>query len=91
MALLEPTNLLLLACALIYLWIGEASEAGILLLFVALISGLDAWQQRRSRRALEELARLAAPAVRVEREGQIVRLAAEHLQPGDCLLLEEGL
>ena len=53
MALLEPTNLLLLACALIYLWIGEASEAGILLLFVALISGLDAWQQRRSRRALE--------------------------------------
>ena len=90
MALLEPTNLLLLACALIYLWIGEASEAGILLLFVALISGLDAWQQRRSRRALEELARLAAPAVRVDRGGQIVRLAAEHLQPGDCLLLEEG-
>ena len=42
MALLEPTNLLLLACALIYLWAGEASEAGILLLFVALV-GVGLW------------------------------------------------
>ncbi|MEY3767032.1 MAG: hypothetical protein RLZZ11_99 [Cyanobacteriota bacterium] len=90
MVVLEPTNLLLLACGLLYLWIGEPAEALILLLFVALISALDAWQQRRSRRALEELARLAAPAVRVERQGRILDLAAEQVQVGDALLLEEG-
>ena len=50
--MLEPTNLLLLACALIYGLIGEPQEAAILLVFVAGISLLDAWQQRRSRRAL---------------------------------------
>jgi len=51
-AVLEPTNLLLLACALIYGLIGEPQEAAILLVFVAGISLLDAWQQHRSRRAL---------------------------------------
>ena len=90
MALLEPTNLLLLACGVIYLWIGEPAEALILLLFVLLISALDAWQQRRSRRALEELARLAAPAVRVERQGRLLSLPAEQVDVGDVLLLEEG-
>ena len=44
---MEPTNLLLLACALIDLWIGEPAEAVILLVFVAAISGLDALQHRR--------------------------------------------
>jgi cation transport ATPase len=66
---LEPTNLLLLACALIYGLIGEPQEAAILLVFVAGISLLDAWQQRRSRRALAELARLSAPLAHVRRDG----------------------
>ena len=51
MALLEPTNLLLLACALLYGLLGEPGEAAILLVFVLAIAALDAWQQRRSRRA----------------------------------------
>ena len=90
MVLLEPTNLLLLACALIYLWIGEAAEAVILLVFVAAISGLDALQQGRSRRALSELARLAAPAVRLQRQGQELSLPPDQVQCGDLLRLEEG-
>ncbi|MEY3464107.1 MAG: hypothetical protein RLZZ468_1885, partial [Cyanobacteriota bacterium] len=56
--MLEPTNLLLLACALIYGVIGAGQEAAILLVFVAAISLLDALQQHRSQRALAELARL---------------------------------
>ena len=88
--MLEPTNLLLLACALIYLWIGEQAEAAILLVFVAAISGLDALQQRRSRRALAELARLAAPAVRLRREGRELSLPPDQVQCGDLLRLEEG-
>lgn len=56
-SVLEPTNLLLLACALIDGLLGEGEEAAILLVSVAAISLLDALQQRRSRRALAELAR----------------------------------
>ena len=90
MAFLEPTNLLLLAGALIYLWIGEPAEAAILLLFVAAISGLDTWQQHRSRRALAELARLAAPAVRLRRGEEELRLPPDQVRCGDLLRLEEG-
>ncbi|MFN9628893.1 MAG: cation-translocating P-type ATPase [Cyanobacteriota bacterium] len=89
-ALLEPTNLLLLACALLYALIGERSEAGILLLFVAGISLLDAVQQRRSQRALAELARLSAPRARVWRDGQELELLPEAVVPGDQLRLVEG-
>lgn len=88
--MLEPTNLLLLACALIYGLIGEPQEAAILLLFVAGISLLDAWQQRRSRRALAELARLSAPRAHVRRNGADLELPPELLRPGDRLRLEEG-
>ena len=89
-ALLEPTNLLLLACALLYGLIGAWHEALVLLLFVAAISGLDAWQQRRSNRALAELARLSAPLARVQRDGVELALPPEQLWPGDALRLEEG-
>jgi Ca2+-transporting ATPase len=89
-ALLEPTNLLLLACALIYAFIGEGGEAMVLLLFVAGICLLDGMQQRRSQRALAELARLNAPRARVVRAGQELDLPPERILPGDELRLEEG-
>ena len=82
---LEPTNLLLLACARIYALIGEPQEAEILLVFVAAISLLDAWQQHRSRRALAELARLSAPRAHVRRDGVELELPPEQLQLGDQL------
>jgi len=88
--LFEPTNLLLLSCALIYGLIGEPAEAVILLAFVVGISLLDAIQQQRSNRALAELARLSAPLAHVRRAGVDLAIAADQLQLGDLLRLEEG-
>ncbi len=90
MSWLEPTNLLLLACALIYGLIGEWVDGGILLVFVLGISLLDAVQQQRSNHALAELARLSAPRAHVRREGQELDLPAEQVRVGDLLRLEEG-
>ena len=55
MSFLEPTNLLLLACALLYGLMGE---------------WIDAVQQQRSSHTLAELARLSAPRAHVRRDGQ---------------------
>ena len=88
--MLEPTNLLLLACAVIYGLIGEPQEAAILLVFVAGISLLDGWQQHRSKRALAELARLSTPLAHLRRDGVELELPPEQLRPGDQLRLEEG-
>ncbi|MCX5931713.1 MAG: HAD-IC family P-type ATPase, partial [Cyanobacteria bacterium] len=90
MSWLEPTNLLLLACALIYGVIGEWVDGGILLVFVLGISLLDAVQQQRSNRALAELAGLSAPRAHVRRDGQELDLPAEQVRVGDLLRLEEG-
>ncbi len=90
MSWLEPTNLLLLACALIYGLIGEWVDGGILLVFVVVISLLDAVQQQRSNRALAELARLSAPRAHVRRAGEDLELPAEQVRLGDRLRLEEG-
>jgi len=90
MALLEPTNLLLLACARVYGLIGEGSDAAVLLVFVVAISLLDLVQQQRSGRALRELARLSAPRARVRRGGVDLDLQADQARSGDLLRLEQG-
>ena len=90
MGLLEPTNLLLLACALIYGLVGEPLDGAILLVFGAAISLLDALQHQRSNRALAELARLSAPKAHGRRAGVALELAADQLERGDLLRLEEG-
>jgi len=90
MALLEPTNLILLACALVYGLIGEPADGAVLLVFVLAIVLLDVLQRRRSDRALAELARLSAPRARVCRDGEELELAAEEVRLGDRLRLEEG-
>ena len=89
-ALLEPTNLLLLACALIYGLIGDGFDALVLLGFVGFITLLDGLQQRRSARALAALAALSAPRARVRRGGQDLEIAADQVVVGDRLLLDEG-
>lgn len=88
--MLEPTNLLLLACAAIYGLIGEPTDGLVLLAFVAFISLLDGVQQQRSRRALAALAALSAPLARVRRHGDELLLPVEQVQVGDRLLLDEG-
>lgn len=90
MSWLEPTNLLLLACALLYGLMGEWIDAAILLAFVLGISLLDAVQQQRSNHALAELARLSAPRAHVRRDGQDLELATDQVRLGDLLRLEEG-
>jgi len=87
---LEPTNLLLLGCSLIYGLIGEPVDGAILLIFVGVIAGLDALQQTRSQRALAELARLSAPRAHVRRGGAVIEVPAEAVRVGDALRLEEG-
>jgi len=91
MALLEPTNLLLLACALVYALIGEPADGAVLLVFVLAIVVLDGLQRHRSDRALAELARLSATRARVRRGDVDLDLGADEVRLGDRLLEGVGL
>ncbi|MCE4556748.1 cation-translocating P-type ATPase [Roseateles cellulosilyticus] len=88
--LTEPMFLMLLGAAGLYLVVGDLGE-GLLLAFFAVVTvGLVIVQDRRSEHALDALRGLAAPQVRVLREGRAQRLPARELVPGDLMLLAEG-
>ncbi|WBY01663.1 HAD-IC family P-type ATPase [Ramlibacter tataouinensis] len=86
----EPMFLLLLAAAGLYLLIGEPADGLLLAFFACMTVGLVLWQRRRSDRALASLRSLAAPLARVLRDGQVSRVPAVELVPGDWILLAEG-
>ena len=86
----EPMFLLLLVAAGLYLVMGDRAEGALLGFFAVVTVGLVVFQERRSQRALDALRALAAPQARLWRAGQLVRLAAADLVPGDLVLLDEG-
>jgi P-type Ca2+ transporter type 2C len=88
--LAEPMFLLLLVAAGLYLVMGDRAEGALLGFFAVVTVGLVVFQERRSQRALDALRVLAAPQARAWRAGQVVRLPAAELVPGDLVLLDEG-
>ncbi len=86
----EPMFLLLVACGVIYLILGDVREALMLLGFVFVVLGITFYQERKTERALEALRDLSSPRAQVIREGQQKRIAGREVVRGDILILREG-
>ncbi len=86
----EPMFLLLVACGVVYLFLGEPKEALMLLGFVFVVMGITIVQERRTERALEALRDLSSPRALVIRDGQQQRIAGREVVRGDIIILVEG-
>jgi len=86
----EPMLLLLVAAAVIYLFLGDVREAFVLLASVSVVSGITLYQERRSERALEALRDLSSPRALVIRDGAERRIAGREVVRGDLVILAEG-
>lgn len=86
----EPMFLLLVAAGIIYFLLGQRSEAWFMLGAIVLVSAISLYQDHRSRRALEALARFAEAKARVIRNNAVVELTAEELVVGDLAVVSEG-
>jgi P-type Ca2+ transporter type 2C len=86
----EPMFLLLLGAGAVYLAMGDAHEALVLLGFVIIIMALTVLQERRTDNALEKLRDLSSPRARVLRGGQTLRIPGREVVREDVLLLAEG-
>ena len=86
----EPMFLLLLGAGGIYLAMGDAHEALILLGFVVVIMAITVLQERRTDNALTALRDLSSPRALVLRGGAPVRIAGREVVREDLLLLAEG-
>lgn len=86
----EPMFMLLLAAGMIYLLLGSAGDAALLLAFVLLAMSITIYQERKTERVLEALRDLSSPRALVIRDGEYVRIPGRDVVVGDLLVLEEG-
>jgi Ca2+-transporting ATPase len=86
----EPMFLLLVACGVVYLVLGEPKEALMLLGFVFVIMGITIVQERRTERALDALRDLSSPRALVIRDGQRRRIAGREVVRGEMIIISEG-
>ena len=88
--LTEPMFALLLGSGVIYLLLGDALEALLLLLFASLSVGIAVMQEARSERMLDALRDLTSPRALVIRDGERRRIAGREVVRGDLVVLSEG-
>ena len=86
----EPMFLMLIACGLLYLVLGDSEEALMLLGFVFVIIGITFYQEQKTERALEALRDLSSPRALVIRDGKQQRIAGREVVRDDIVLIGEG-
>ena len=86
----EPMLAMLLGGGLIYLLLGDAREAVILLVFACLSVLITVVQEARTERVLEALRDLTSPRALVVRDGVARRIAGRDVVRGDIIMLGEG-
>ena len=86
----EPMFLMLVAAGLLYLLMGEPTDAVMLLFFVFVVMGITIVQERRTEHALDALRDLSSPRALVIRDGERRRIAGRDVVRGDLVVLAEG-
>jgi P-type Ca2+ transporter type 2C len=86
----EPMLALLLGAGVIYMALGDATEALVLLGFACLSIIITVAQEARAERALDALRDLTSPRALVIRDGQHRRIPGREVVRGDLVLLGEG-
>ena len=86
----EPMFLLLIACATVYVFLGDKAEAAMLSSAVFVVVGITFFQERKTERTLEALRDLSSPRALVIRGGEQKRIAGREVVVGDLLVLAEG-
>lgn len=86
----EPMLLLLISVTVIYVLVGNYSEALFMLGAIIAVSGISFYQDNRSKKALEALEKLNEPLSTVIRNSKVVQIPTHEIAVGDLCIIEEG-
>ena len=86
----ETMVIVLLVAAIISYFLGDVKDVIAILAIVVLNAILGFVQEYRAEQAMAALKRMAAPVVKVRRDGQLQKIPSRELVPGDVILLEAG-
>ena len=87
---LNPLVLILVIAATVSIFLGEVTDAGIIIAIVVLSNTLDFTQTRKSQTAMEQLRQRVAPTATVLRDGKWQELRCVDIVPGDVVRLSAG-
>ena len=87
---LSPLIYILMVAGLVSMVIGEWTDAGFIFAVILLNAMLGTFQEWKAERGAAALQRLLKISCRVRRDGHVQDLDAEHLVPGDIVVLESG-
>ncbi len=82
--------LILIAAALISVFVGESTDAIVIIAIVVLNALLGVYQEGKAEKSLEALKKMSSPTAKVIRDGQTSIVNADSLVPGDIVLLDAG-
>lgn len=82
--------IMLMVAAIVSGFIGELADTISIVVIVILNAAIGFFQEQRAEKAITALKALAAPNATVIRNGQIIKLPAEELVPGDVTLITAG-
>lgn len=86
----EPMFLLLIACGVLYMILGDYKEGIILISTISIIILITFFQHRKTEKALEALKNLSSPRALVIRDGVEKRIPGREVVPDDIVMLHEG-
>jgi len=86
----EPMLLLLIAVSVIYVIVGNYSEALFMLGAIIAVSGISFYQDNRSKKALKALEKLNEPLSTVIRNSKVMQIPTHKIALGDLCIIEEG-
>ncbi|WP_187477872.1 cation-translocating P-type ATPase [Amniculibacterium sp. G2-70] len=86
----EPMLLLLIAVTIIYVIVGNYSEALFMLGAIIAVSGISFYQDNRSKKALEAIEKLNEPLSTVIRNSKVMQIPTHEIALGDLCIIEEG-
>jgi Ca2+-transporting ATPase len=88
--LTEPMVLMLLVTGVLYAIWGELADAITIFVIILALNTVEVINERRSKKAIASLRKLAEPTTSVRRDGHFLEIPVEQVVPGDLLLLQAG-
>lgn len=86
----DPMGLMMLGLAVIYFFIGDVSDAVIMLIAFVPVTAVDVFLELRSQKALKALKANLQSTAKVFRDGELVDIDVRFIVPGDIIAFDEG-
>lgn len=86
----EPMFILLISAGIIYLLMGDITDALMLIVAIVVVVSITFYQEKKTERTLDALKNLSSPRALVIRDGEQTKIIGKEIVRGDIVIIMEG-